>query len=45
MSEDEAIALRAMDQIGTETAEANKKPDIVDVMIGKIKNIFSSSRK
>ena len=43
MSEEEALALRAMDQIGNETAEANKQQDIVEAMTGKIINKFTPS--
>ena len=43
MTEEEAVILRAMDQVGNEAAEANKQQDIIQVMTGKIRNAFSSS--
>ena len=43
MLEEEAVALRAMDLIGSETAEANKQQDILQVMTGKMISKMSSS--
>ena len=43
ISEEEAVALRAMDLIGSETAEANKQQDILQVMTGKMISKMSSS--
>ena len=36
MSEEEALALRAMNQIEGETAEANKRHDIIEIMTSNL---------
>ena len=41
MSEEEATVLRAMEQIGAETTEANKKQDILRKIGHKMKNKIS----